>query len=71
MRGARENKVVRTKLVDVLKTLHFWLVDEGTAVAGQLHGPIDDVVDRPGLHDNLIFFRHLVIVHYDDTLLGG
>ena len=68
----REHKVIRTKLVDVLKALHFWLVDEWAAVAGQLHRPVNDIVNCPRLQEHLVVLlsRHL-IVHNDNTLLGS
>ena len=51
MDSSREDHVVGAKLVDVLQSLHGWLIDESPAVVRELHLVIHDIIDR------LIFSR--------------
>ena len=53
MDSSREDHVVGAKLVNVLESLHGWLIDESPAVVRQLNLIIHNIIDR------LIFSRCL------------
>lgn len=68
MRRSRKDQVIRTQLVDVLKSLHGCHIDEGPAVIGQLYRAIDDVVHCLCLVAWLAF-TDTVIIHLEVAAL--